>query len=104
RSVFIPAATASLCGEQDQFSPIVGVDSNNKSGSFMLKWNTNTNPHQKSTKSSTFFAKKPLFNVLPAVRSNFNHSGTSCLHDSMMLLLAFGSTNYLQKTVKNAHT
>ena len=34
RSVFIPAVMTSLCCEQDQFSPIVGVDSNSKSGSF----------------------------------------------------------------------
>jgi hypothetical protein len=49
----------------------------------------------KTSKTTTFSPKIPL-NVLPAVRTSFNHSGTSCLHDSMMLLLASGSTNNWQ--------
>jgi len=46
----------------------------------------------KNNKTTTFLPKIPL-NVPPAVRTSFNHSGTSCLPDGMMLLLAFGSTN-----------
>jgi len=38
--------------------------------------------------------------VLPAVRTSFNHSGTSCLRDGMMLLLASGTTYNRQKNIK----
>jgi len=40
--------------------------------------------------------------VLPAVRTRFNHSTASRLRECMMLMLALGSTNYLQKTSKIA--
>jgi len=38
--------------------------------------------------------------VLPAVRTTFCHSAASRLRDCMMLMLASGSTNYLQKNIK----
>jgi hypothetical protein len=40
--------------------------------------------------------------VLPAVRNTFLHFAALRLRDCMMLLLASGSTNYLQKTSKIA--
>jgi len=42
--------------------------------------------------------------VLPAVRTTFYHSAASRLRESMMLLLASGSTNNLQKnSQKRSH-
>jgi len=40
--------------------------------------------------------------VLPAVRTSFSHSNASRLRDCLFLMLASGSTNYLQKTSKIA--
>ena len=56
----------------------------------LLVFPTQFVPSQKSAAAIPRGCPDMLTAFLPAVHTNFNHSGTSCLRDGMMFMLASG--------------